>query len=121
MDLFVFPSETDSFGNVILEALASGVPVITTNRGGPQYTLRRSNAGLVAGSLEDFVRDVAGLMANRAQLAAMSRAARAHALAYSWDAIFDSMYAGYRRLLARPLAAAAIPEPASFAAAAGKR
>ena len=34
-DLFVFPSATDTFGNVVLEAQASGVPIIVTNQGGP--------------------------------------------------------------------------------------
>ena len=37
MDLFVFPSHTDTFGNVVLEALASGVPAIVTPDGGPRY------------------------------------------------------------------------------------
>src|SRR5208337_264678 len=35
MDLFVFPSHTDTFGNVVLEALASGVPAVVTPDGGP--------------------------------------------------------------------------------------
>ena len=40
MDLFVFPSHTDTFGNVVLEALASGVPAIVTPDGGPRYIVR---------------------------------------------------------------------------------
>jgi len=40
MDLFVFPSHTDTFGNVVLEALASGVPAIVTHDGGPKSIVR---------------------------------------------------------------------------------
>jgi glycosyltransferase involved in cell wall biosynthesis len=37
MDIFAFPSHTDTYGNVVLEALASGVPVIVTSDGGPKF------------------------------------------------------------------------------------
>jgi len=39
MDLFVFPSETDTFGLAVLEALSSGVPAVVTAVGGPKYTV----------------------------------------------------------------------------------
>jgi len=46
-DLFVFPSTTDTFGNVVLEAQACGVPVIVTDKGGPQENLVPGETGLV--------------------------------------------------------------------------
>src|SRR6202167_1033026 len=47
MDLFVFPSHTDTFGNVVLEALASGVPAIVTPAGGPRTIVRDGETGRI--------------------------------------------------------------------------
>jgi phosphatidylinositol alpha 1,6-mannosyltransferase len=55
MDVFVFPSRTDTYGNVVLEALASGVPAIVTDSGGPRFIVRSGETGFVAKDLEDFV------------------------------------------------------------------
>ncbi len=46
-DLFVFPSNTDTFGNVVLEAQASGIPVIVSNQGGPHENMQPGQTGLV--------------------------------------------------------------------------
>ena len=49
-DLFVFPSLTDTFGNVVLEAHASGLPAIVSNEGGPQEIIESHKSGLVVGA-----------------------------------------------------------------------
>ncbi|OGU00351.1 MAG: hypothetical protein A2079_07225 [Geobacteraceae bacterium GWC2_48_7] len=56
-DVFVFPSATDTFGNVVLEAQASGLPVIVSDEGGPRELMIDGETGLVfhAGSRSDFV------------------------------------------------------------------
>ena len=46
-DCMVFPSTTDTFGNVVLEAQASGLPVIVTDQGGPAEIVRRHGSGLI--------------------------------------------------------------------------
>jgi glycosyltransferase involved in cell wall biosynthesis len=47
-DLFVFPSTTDTAGNVVLEAQASGLPVVVSDRGGPRENIDPDSSGLVA-------------------------------------------------------------------------
>jgi glycosyltransferase involved in cell wall biosynthesis len=46
-DVFVFPSTTDTFGQAVLEAQASGLPAIVTDRGGPQEIVEHGRSGLV--------------------------------------------------------------------------
>jgi glycosyltransferase involved in cell wall biosynthesis len=46
-DMFIFPSLTDTFGNVVLEAHASGLPAIVSNEGGPQEIVESHESGLV--------------------------------------------------------------------------
>src|SRR6185295_10142653 len=55
-DLFVFPSTTDTFGNVILEALASGVPCVVSDQGGPKDLIEHGRTGFITRALdvEDF-------------------------------------------------------------------
>jgi glycosyltransferase involved in cell wall biosynthesis len=97
MDLFVFPSHTDTFGNVVLEALASGVPSIVTPHGGPKAIVREGVTGLVADD-DGFAAAVAEVLGDPARHAAMRAAARAYALTASWDAVFEGVYAAYETL-----------------------
>lgn len=99
LDVFVFPSRTDTFGNVVLEAMASGVPPIVTDAGGPQFIVRHGETGFVARHTGEFVAHVRRLAAEPGLLSAMRGAARAFALSLSWDRIFGGMYADYRREL----------------------
>lgn len=94
MDVFVFPSHTDTFGNVVLEALASGVPAVVTPDGGPRCLVRDGQTGFIVPD-QGFSSAIAHLLDDRAVRAAMSRAARDYALAASWDAVFDKVYAAY--------------------------
>ena len=99
MDLFVFPSHTDTFGNVVLEALASGVPAIVTPDGGPKTIVRDGETGRIVPD-EGFAAAVAEILADPARHAAMRTASRARALTMSWDAVFEGVYAGYEPVLA---------------------
>ena len=98
MDLFVFPSHTDTFGNVVLEALASGVPAIVTPDGGPRYIVREAQTGHIVPD-EGFTQAIAGLIADPVRHAEMRQAARAYALTASWDSVFEGVYAGYQQIL----------------------
>jgi phosphatidylinositol alpha 1,6-mannosyltransferase len=94
MDLFVFPSHTDTFGNVVLEALASGVPAIVTPDGGPPTIVREGETGIVA-SDGDFSRAVAMILNDSTLHQKMRQQARDHALSASWDSVFEKVYAAY--------------------------
>jgi len=99
MDLFVFPSETDTFGLVVLEAMSSGVPAVVTASGGPKFTVRHGETGYVASNFEEFVSFTERLMTEPELLARMSLAAREYALSTSWERIFEGMYTTYERCL----------------------
>jgi len=58
-DLFVFPSTTDTYGNVVIEALASGLPVLVSDQGGPKELLRHPDDGeVVSGGAADWEKAV---------------------------------------------------------------
>jgi glycosyltransferase involved in cell wall biosynthesis len=98
MDLLVFPSHTDTFGNVVLEALASGVPAIVTPDGGPRTIVRDGETGRIVPD-EEFAAAVAGVLGDPVKHAEMRLAARAYALTASWDSVFEGVYAAYEVLL----------------------
>jgi len=99
-DVFAFPSATDTFGNVVLEAMASGVPAVVTNQGGPKYIVEDGTTGFVAGSNEEFIGCVHRLLQSPALLRQMREAARERALRSSWDSVFQSVYDVYKRTIA---------------------
>lgn len=99
MDLLVFPSHTDTFGNVVLEALASGVPAIVTPDGGPKYIVEDGKTGYVVAD-EDFAGAIASLAGDWERLDRMRVCARQYALACSWDAVFERMYEAYETVCA---------------------
>ncbi|MGB6973684.1 MAG: glycosyltransferase [Terracidiphilus sp.] len=100
MDLFVFPSHTDTFGNVVLEALASGVPAIVTADGGPKTIVRDGETGRIVPD-EGFAAAIADVLANPARHADLRRNARAFAETAGWDSVFEGVYAAYEPLVAR--------------------
>jgi glycosyltransferase involved in cell wall biosynthesis len=109
MDLLIFPSHTDTFGNVVLEALASGVPAIVTPDGGPAHILRSASksaatccptcaASVMPGRIaqdDDFAATIADVLNQPANLTAMRAASRTYAQRCSWDAVFDQVLAAY--------------------------
>ncbi|MGO9318530.1 MAG: glycosyltransferase [Terracidiphilus sp.] len=98
MDLFVFPSHTDTFGNVVLEALASGVPAIVTPDGGPPTIVHDGQTGRIVPDAE-FADAIAGVLADAEKHAQMRLNARTYALTASWDAVFEGVYKVYETIL----------------------
>jgi phosphatidylinositol alpha 1,6-mannosyltransferase len=95
MDVFVFPSKTDTFGNVVLEAMASGVPALVTNQGGPQFIVKPGETGYVCASNAKFVECVRHMQQSPDALSTMRSDARKQAEGASWDAVFAAVYRAY--------------------------
>lgn len=99
MDVFAFPSQTDTFGNVILEALASGVPPVVTTGGGPKFLVKSGETGFVAADDHAFARCILRLMEDRGMHARMALAAREFARSISWDRVFEKVCDAYETTL----------------------
>lgn len=99
MDVFVFPSETDAFGNVAQEALASGVPAIVSDKGGPKFIIADGSSGFIAKKDADYARFSLMLYKDRELLDRMKAAAREKALCHSWDSIFEGVYSNYKEAI----------------------
>lgn len=95
MDIFLFPSKTDTFGNVVLEALASGTPALVTDQGGPQFIVRPGETGFICGTAQEFVERVLYLRSEPEKLEALRVNARRQAEAASWDTAFRAVYRAY--------------------------
>jgi glycosyltransferase involved in cell wall biosynthesis len=99
-DLFLFPSTTDTFGNVVLEAQACGLPVVVSDQGGPMENMLPGRTGLVApgNDAEAFAGAVLALLANPRGMQAMGREARRYMEARSFDAAFLQTWETYETI-----------------------
>ena len=99
LDLFVFPSPSETFGLAVLEAMASGVAVLAMAQGGPGFVIEHGVSGWLAASEQEFL--AAGLtLARDSDLRArLGRAARGSALGWSWDSVSDQLYDVYSETL----------------------
>ena len=96
-DVFVHPGESDTFGQTIQEALASGVPVVATGTGGPVDLVRSSVDGWLyrPGDLRDLRARVADLIGDAGKRRAFAVAARESVRDRSWDALCRQLVGHY--------------------------
>jgi len=94
-DIFVFPSTTDTFGNVIIEAQASGVPVIVSDSGGPKELVENDRNGLITKShdVEDLIRAIRELVADPDRRKRMGNFARESVINRTWPNAFRKFWA----------------------------
>lgn len=96
MDLFIFPSKTDAFGNVVLEAMAAGVPSVVMPQGGPKFLIKHRENGFAATDDNDFCEAIAQAIAEPERLAPMKAAARETAFNHCWNNVFEDVLDKYR-------------------------
>lgn len=94
-DVFLFPSMTETFGNVTLEAMASGLAVIAYDYAAAQLYLRHEVSGLLApfGDAATFIRLASALTGNPARIAALRDRARTVAEQIDWEKVFSDFEA----------------------------
>jgi glycosyltransferase involved in cell wall biosynthesis len=102
-DVFVFPSTTETFGNVVLEAQASGLPTVVVDRGGPPDQVEPGQNGFIARANDpaDLADQVERLLNDPAERRRMGAAARVAASERDWSAINGRLIDSYARVIAR--------------------
>lgn len=102
-DIFFNPSVTETFGNVTLEAMASGVPGVCAAASGSRSLVEDGKTGVLIGDAKDtaaFAQALVDLSADADARRRMGAAARSKSSAFDWDAILDRLVADYQEFSA---------------------
>ena len=114
-DAFVFPTTFDAFGMVVLEAMASGLPVFCSDRAGAAELIQSGKDGFVS-SLDDWVETTRDGLHYRERLREIGRAAEKTASLCDWSTVVQQTEQVYRDTIAAKPAVSAYPESRTRAA-----
>ncbi len=108
-DLFLFPSMTETYGNVTLEALASGLPMVAYRMAAAAELIRHGDNGMLAdpGASDQFVRAALDLVTRPNARRRIAAAATKSVVTHDWERIYVRLEAALREAIARPAPAAA--------------
>ena len=101
-DIFVFPSRLETFGLVVMEAMAAGLPVVASRVGGVDDVVSEGETGYVfdSGDVDKLVAGVRKIAQSRGRMRQMGQQARAYAETQSWEAVMDEVIDVYATLAA---------------------
>lgn len=101
-DIFAFPSSTETFGNVVLEAMASGLPVIGADAGGVGEIIRHGVTGLKfeERNADQLTEYMAKLIENPDLRGQLRTNGREYSMNRSWDKIFNGLVDNYYKIMA---------------------
>ncbi len=104
-DIFAFPSSFETFGNVVLEAMASGLPVVGVSKGGVLESISHQKNGLLAipDDVSSFSQQLEIIIQNKALRHQLGLQARCFAETKSWDHIFDGLIKHYQDALQKTI------------------
>ena len=102
-DIFVFPSRLETFGLVVIEAMAAGLPVVAARVGGVADVLSEGETGytFASGDQAGLLAGISKIADDREAMRRMGRQARAYAQTQSWTAIMDELLEVYARVIER--------------------
>lgn len=100
-DIFFFPSESETFGNVTLEAMASGLPAVNATASGSTSLITEGVTGFLVSARDEagMAAALRSLIADQPLRSRMGGEARKRALEFSWDAILSGLLESYRQVL----------------------
>jgi phosphatidylinositol alpha 1,6-mannosyltransferase len=98
-DILIHPSRTEAFGNVVLEAMASGLAIVSADTDSSRQLIEHGRSGLLSTDAEDFADAVGGLAADEGRRRELGAEARAASARFSWDAASDSVLEAYRAVI----------------------